>query len=99
MLYYTVLDVAGTHEEVCQRMAGVEESEEESVDAPIPEVVRASEPEAIVKSVGSKSHVPVLPFGAWVETLVVSAIFKFLPDVSTNPPSSLNCAPKMSAEK
>ena len=59
----------------------------ESVVAPIPLLVFDADPELIVKLVGSISHVPLLPCGASVVTMVPSAICTSIPEVSTKPPS------------
>ena len=58
----------------------------ESVVAPIPLIVCAALPELIVKSVGSSSHVPLMPFGARVVTFAPSLTVTRLPEVSMNPP-------------
>ena len=65
-----------------------------SVVAPMPLLLPEPEPLLIVKSVGSSSQVPNLPWGALVSTRVPSAITRLAADVSTNPPSPPRLPPR-----
>nr|WP_241674446.1 hypothetical protein [Candidatus Methylobacter oryzae] len=57
-----------------------------SVAAPIPEVLSTPLPALIVKSTGSISQVPLLPFAAFVVILASSATLTWAAEVSMKPP-------------